>query len=197
MTQASCLLEDPSATSLESASLSTETHLQSDSSLWDPMDEVALLFRNPQEPVVPLWEVNLVLRKESMAANLSRYVNERPRGNPVTSPLPEFQVSFQPSASGFTGAISQLLKSYQSVVRGFVSFLKDERVIPFISKCRYDLLMVMEEAESSRSRRQASWPDVSSLVCEYAPYKAIVGYTSRTLQATLSEIERSSTVSIQ
>lgn len=152
------------------------------------MDEVALLLQKPRKSVVPLWEVQLVLGKN--AKEDSRMLAEG-----LSSPPPEFQVSFQRSHDDFTEAFSRLLLGYQEVVKGFVSFTKDERVIPFISRSRYDLLMVMEEAESSRAKRKDTWPDVMSLVCEYAPYRTTVDYLNRALEATLSEVEGLTVVS--
>ncbi len=186
MAPSSCLLDDSSDTSL-----ARETQ---DSGPQETVDEVALLFEKPRQTIVPLWEIQLVLKKEAYTEKDDGTLESHPLNLPPT----EFHVSTQPSSGDFTGAFSHLLEGYLKVVKGFSSFMKDERVTPFVSRSKYDLLMVMEEeAERPRAKRQVAWPDVSSLVCGYTPYRATVDYITRMLQATLVEVDRLSTVSEQ
>ena len=161
------------------------------------MEVAALLFQKPPEPVVPLWETRLLLGRES-GKNTSEDDTEEDPGGHRTSRQPLSScVSFTPSAMDFKSAISQLLKSYEQTIAGFSSLLKEERLLPYVSRSRYDLLMLLEEETSTKgSRRQPPWPDTRSLLWGYAPYQASVDYIERILQATMAEVERQSTVSI-
>ena len=165
----------------------------------DPMEVAALLFQKPPEPVAPLWEARLLLGRSNGGMNTCQKETEGDPGGGRTLGQPlSFCVSFTPSAGDFESAVAKLLKSCEQMIAGFSPLLTEERLLPYVSHSRYDLLMLLEEEETRAkgSRRQPPWPDTRSLLLEYAPYQASVGYIERTLQATLAEIKRQSTVSV-
>ena len=167
----------------------------------DPMEVAALLFRKPPEPVAPLWEARLLLLRRRSDGGENTCENETegdPGGERSSGQPPSFCVSFTPSAVDFKSEVSKLLGSYEQTMAGFSPLVTEERLIPYVSRSRYDLLMLLEEASCAKGggRRRPPWPNTRSLLSEYAPYQASVGYIERTLQATMAEIERQATVSV-
>lgn len=163
----------------------------------DPQDVVTMLLQKPPDSVLPLWKVELVLKENTLMQG----------GEPHThlevddtegSDQPVFQVSYSPSADDFLAAFAKLLKQYEAVISSFVTLLKDERILPYISRSTYDLLMVLEEKSSKKNSagKPQSWPDIHSLLHQYAPYQSCIGNIEKAIQSTMCEVQTHSTVSL-
>jgi len=73
--------------------------------------------------------------------------------------------------------------------------LKDKRILPYISRSTYDLLMVLEEKSSKKNSagKPQSWPDIHSLLHQYAPYQSCIGNIEKAIQSTMCEVQTHST----
>ena len=158
----------------------------------DPQDVITLLLQKPPDPVLPLWVVKLHLKELSAQ-------DEEPSSHLEGSTEgPSFQVSLSPTANDFSSAFVHLLEQYVLVISNFTSLLKDDRIRPYISRSRYDLLMILDEEPSKKTSagKPRPWPDTRSIFHQYTPYQSCVGYIEKRIQSTMSEIEANSTVSL-
>ena len=178
---------------------------------------VALLFQTPPEPIVPLWEVRLELQEDNTTGSAqttgegcNQHSCESSKKQEATDSFvdtedtfsPSHCVSFAPSANDFNSAFARLLKEYEVIITGFNSLLNDERVLPYVSRSRFDLLMLLEEADKGSGGegrggggKPPPWPDVPSLLWEYVPYQCCVDYIKKVLEGTMAEVTRLAVVS--
>lgn len=183
--------------SLFSVDSSSYTHLLSGSSPlmtskcqastdYDPFSFLAGILDSPPEPVLPVWEVQLLLKERSKTKHKQNI---------------SFEVILAPSLVEFQDAIEKMLALYEEVITSFVPISKDPRLTVFTTASRFDLLMRIEEEkniENSDARpRGFSWPNVNMLLHEYDPYKDSVTFIRNVLSGTVNEIYRLSKVSIQ
>ena len=163
----------------------------------DPQDVITLLLQKPPDPVLPLWEVKLHLKELSAQDDEPSCHLEGDKVEGSTKG-PSFQVSFSPTADDFSSAFVHLLEQYVLVISNFTSLLKDDRIRPYISRSRYDLLMILDEKPSKKTSagKPHPWPDTRSILHQYTPYQSCVGYIEKKIQLTMSEIEANSTVSL-
>lgn len=175
-----------------------------DTSKDDVSDPITLLLQKHSKPAVPLWEIHLVLRKENKTmsqipnkrtiseqeSNEVKTVVDKRKGTELSS---SYVVLFTPSAGDFNSAFSQLLKGFEAVIGSFASLLQDTRILPYVSRSKYDLLMLLEESAAGRTKTQP-WPDFHSLLWDCTPYQACVCSIERSLKATMAAAERYSKV---
>ena len=117
----------------------------------DVFREIARLFQKLPEPVLPLWEVQLMLKEQAKEGTAFQLGNESvlallasPRSTSSFHPL---ELSFEPSAGEFVREVSRMLADYEATITSFKPLREDKQLLPFISRSRYDLLMLMEEEE--------------------------------------------------
>ena len=160
----------------------------------DPQDMITLLLQKPPDPVLPLWVVKLHL-KEHLAQDDEPLEGAKMEGS---TKGPSFEVSFSPNADDFSSAFVHLLEQYVLVISNFTSLVKDDKIRPYTSRSRYDLLMILEEESSKKTSagKPHPWPDTHSILHQYTPYQSCVGYIENKIQSTISEIEAISTVSL-
>ena len=160
----------------------------------DPQDMITLLLQKPPDPVLPLWVVKLHL-KEHLAQDDEPSEVAKMEGS---TKGPSFEVSFSPNADDFSSAFVHLLEQYVLVISNFTSLVKDDKIRPYTSRSRYDLLMILEEESSKKTSagKPHPWPDTHSILHQYTPYQSCVGYIENKIQSTISEIEAISTVSL-
>ena len=129
------------------------------------------LLRKPEKVIPPLWEVQLSLESEEQ----------------VTST----DVTFTPTLVEFEAALANMLSSFEELIKDFKSLLSDERVQPFVSCSKYDLLKIIEVAEAKKNAaKNFGWIDCENLLQNYAPYQNIVGQLSKCLTLTITEVDR-------
>lgn len=149
---------------------------------------VDLLFKKQPEPILPLWELQLEMvlpeKLDGEEKNCANQISSSP------------QVSLHPSKESFLSAFSKLLKQYEIVIASFKSLLKDASLRPYISRSKYDFLMVLEEQSEHTKDRVKVWPDTSALLHSYAPYSQAIDFLKMALQQTMNKIEQQSNVSV-
>ena len=162
----------------------------------DPQDMITLLLQKPPDPVLPLWVVKLHL-KERLAQDDEPSCHLEGAKMEGSTKGPSFEVSFSPNADDFSSAFVHLLEQYVLVISNFTSLVKDDKIRPYTSRSRYDLLMILEEESSKKTSagKPHPWPDTHSILHQYTPYQSCVGYIENKIQSTISEIEAISTVS--
>ena len=141
------------------------------------MPDISELFKRPDAPILPLWEVQLSLEEQ----------HPRPDNQVCTA------VTFQPTPEEFKSALSSLLSQYELALKGFDSLAADARVRPYVNSSKYDLLKVLEEEASQKrehSRADDSWIDCYSLLQGYAPYQQQVEQLNNCLTLTMMEVQR-------
>lgn len=141
------------------------------------------LLRRPLETSRPLWEVQLELVSpdtSSAAANSNRSCH----------------VILTPSADKFKEALREIFQNYEDVVCSFTPLSRDKKIKPFMRTSKYDLLMQMEQRRPDEEVFP-SWPDVRSVLHDYAPYAKSVAYMEKALYVTMTEIKKLSAVSIE
>lgn len=160
----------------------------------DPQDMITLLLQKPPDPVLPLWVVKLHLKEQDDEP--SCHLEEAKMEGSTKGP--SFEVSFSPNADDFSSAFVHLLEQYVLVISNFTSLLEDDKIRPYISRSRYDLLMILEEESFKKTSagKPHQWPDTRSILHQYNPYQSCVGYIENKIQSTISEIEAISTVSL-
>lgn len=142
----------------------------------------------PPEPILPIWEVQLVL-DQSQDGGFTRLSDD------TTPP----KVIVSPSLVDFQEAIEKLLSLYKDVVSSFVPISEDVRVSHFTTVSRFDLLRRIEEEKSEREGLVPGgslWPNMAALLHEYVPYEDSVTFIRTVLSKTMNEIHRLSKVSI-
>ena len=156
-----------------------------------PVDSlVDLLVKKQPEPIFPLWQVQLEIQQ--LSSNSLDSGSSSQLSDCVVS---HFELSLQPAKENFLSAFSRLLSQYEIVVTSFESLLKDERLRPYISRSKYDLLMMLEEKEGHSKERVKIWPDTHTLLHSYTPYHHTADYLKMILQKAMSRVERQSQVS--
>ena len=167
--------------------LMSERDSEPDRDPQNPMDLRSFLLQGRPEPVLALWQVHVVLKKEEGSPTTAGTGDDTLQRDNVEASCPAFCVSLVPSLKDFESAFFQLLGRYQASVMRFKSLLDEKRLLPYISRSKYDFLMQLEE--SALSPESPPWPDIHSLISEYAPYQACVGYISGALQTTMNNLE--------
>lgn len=155
----------------------------------DPFPFLADILGQPSEPIFPIWEVQLQLSQ--------RRGKSRKKQTKETDP--PFEVSISPSLIDFQEAFEKLLDLYEHVITSFVPISEDERISVFTTPSRFDLLVMIAEEKTERPDVRPCgflWPDVTTLLHDYGPYKECVTFMRNVLGATMNEIQRFSKVSV-
>ena len=134
----------------------------------DFLSELGQLFKKPEQPVVPLWEVQLTLEDHSTC-----------------------EVTFSPSIDQFQSMLADLLSKYEHVLKDFKSLSSDDRVLPFVGCSKFDLLKTLEKEEAAKTKLQnEEWIDCQSVLHNYAPYQSIVSQLNKCLVLSMAEVTR-------
>ena len=145
----------------------------------DLLHVVAELFKEKQKKRIALWKVDLVLKKQEQQETVQ----------------PLFEVSIKPLPDDFKQEISKLFDSYLDLISSFPSLLDSEMLKPYISRSKYDLLMLLEDSDQKDQSAASHWPFLQMLLYEYQPYMQCVKGINLKLQNIMTEIEKYSKVS--
>ena len=173
------------------SSSSSSTSFASNRGLdYDPFPFLSSILNAP-EPILPIWEVKLVLNQSQH----SRGSSEHKWGKETTL----YEVTLTPSLAEFEEAFEKLLVLYEKAITSFVPISWDKRVSCFTIVSRFDLLLRIKEEEAQRAGIKpvdASWPDVTTLLHKYRPYVDSVIFVRNILCRTMNDIQKLSRVSI-
>ena len=126
------------------------------------------LFKKPEQPVVPLWEVQLILEDHSTC-----------------------EVTFSPSIDQFQSVLADLLSKYEHVLKDFKSLSSDDRILPFVGCSKFDLLKILEKEEAAKTKLpNEEWIDCQSVLHNYPPYQGIVSQLNKCLVLSMVEVTR-------
>ena len=133
--------------------------------------DISYLFKKPEQPILPLWEIQLTLEDS----------------NSVSSQV----VTVLPTLDKFKDLLSNMLSSYEDLAMQFKSLLYDERIQPFVGKSKYDLLKTLEEeAKKNSAKCKVGWINYKNLLSNYEPYKNVVNQINKCLTLSMIEVDR-------
>lgn len=156
-----------------------ETVVTVEETINDDFKDISYLFKKPEQPTLPLWEIQLTLEG----------------GDTVSS----HEVTLLPTLNQFEDLLSDMLSSYEDLAMQFKSILSDERIQPFVGKSKYDLLKTLEEEEARKKTAKGSmgWIDYDNLLLNYTPYKKVVRQINKCLTLSLAEVDKKLKVSCE
>ncbi len=137
------------------------------------LSDITFLFKKPEQPTLPLWEIQLTLEGDDTLAC--------------------HEVTLLPTLNQFEALLSNMLSSYEDLAMHFKSLLCDDRIQPFVGKSKYDLLKTLEEEGEARkeaAKSSTGWIDYKSLLYNYEPYKNIVCQLNKCLSLSLIDVDR-------
>ena len=109
-----------------------------------------------------------------------------------------YEVSIEPSLKGFHEAIDGLLLLYSEVITSFIPLSKDPRIATYTTAALFDFLTRLAEENVDRSEviPELQWPDVGTLLHEYAPYEDATQFIRTVIGETVKEVTQLSKVRI-
>lgn len=138
--------------------------------------DISLHFQKlPEFPVAPLWKVQLHLSSDDcQSAGADESIS----------------LMLSPSDKEFQAMISEILLQYTQAISSFRSLLDDERLHPYISRSKYDLMKELEEKAQRQSKgRLQKWPFLQDVLLKFTPYSQTTSSINMIMSQTLSQID--------